>query len=90
MELEGSLPHLQVPATCSYPKPYQSSQEKMQQMTKMTMWIETISSKGLTIRKLMASFQYFKHSVIFTPIPRVFKETIQACYDTILSDKWAC
>ena len=59
-------------------------------MTKMTMWIETISFRGLKIRKLMASFQYFKHSVISTPIQRIFKETIQACYDTILLDKWAC
>jgi len=54
------------------------------------MWIETISFKGLTIRKLMASFQYFKYSVISTLIQRVFKENIQARYDTILSDKWAC
>jgi hypothetical protein len=57
MEPEGSLPHLRVPATCSYPQPDQSSQEEMQQMTKMTMWIEPISLKGLTIRKLMASFK---------------------------------
>jgi len=47
----------------------------------MTMWNEIISFKGLTIRKLMASFQYFDHSVISTLIQRVFKETIQACYD---------
>jgi hypothetical protein len=38
----------------------------------------------------MASFQYFKHSVISTLIQRVFKETVHACYDTILSDNWAC
>jgi len=25
MELEGSLPHLQVPATCPYPEPARSS-----------------------------------------------------------------
>jgi hypothetical protein len=30
MEPEGSLPHLQMPATCSYPQPDQSSQEQMQ------------------------------------------------------------
>jgi len=34
MELEDSLPHTQVPATCPYPKPDQSSQSHLSHFLK--------------------------------------------------------
>ena len=75
MESEGSLPHSQVPANCTYPEPARSSPYPTSHFQKIQLIIILPSTPGSFKWSLSLRFPY---QTLYTPLPSSIRATYTA------------